>query len=479
MRSREYWQKRFDLLQARQLNKGIEFYHNLSEQYNKAAARIQKEINAFYNRFAENNQMTMLEAKKVLNARELQEFRWDVEEYIEKGKTLNYSDQWAKKLENASTRYRVTRLEALKLQMQQQVEALMGYEVDGLDKLTRNVYEDGYYKTAYEIQKGIGIGKSFMRLDTNEIDKIISRPWTSDGTNFSKRVWGKHRVELVKTLNNDLTQAIIRGDDPQKLINKIAKDFRVSKQSAGRLVLTESAFFASASKKDSYEKLGVKAFRISATLDANTCTDCSFREKAIIPIDEYRIGDTAPPFHPRCRCTTFPYLADADLNDTRAARDENNKYTKVPADMSYMQWKNKFVGENNLQNNKNKSIIKAKLKNTNEVIMNLLPNYENAVIPEEKFTKYALNPERDADKAVAFERALGYNLANVNELIANIKNNLSKFPAKLKGDKGYGNIYELILTIEGANGKKAKVLTGWIDDKRTGEMRLTTVHIDD
>ena len=57
MKNKEYWQKRFDLLQAQQLNKGIEFYHNLSEQYDKAAMSVQKEIEAFYQRFAKNNEL--------------------------------------------------------------------------------------------------------------------------------------------------------------------------------------------------------------------------------------------------------------------------------------------------------------------------------------------------------------------------------------------------------------------------------------
>lgn len=66
MKNKEYWQKRFDLLQAQQLNKGIEFYHNLSEQYDKAAASVQKEIEAFYQRFAKNNELDLLEAKKAV-----------------------------------------------------------------------------------------------------------------------------------------------------------------------------------------------------------------------------------------------------------------------------------------------------------------------------------------------------------------------------------------------------------------------------
>ncbi len=482
MKNREYWQKRFDILQAKQLNKGIEYYQNLSEQYDKAAANVQKEIEAFYQRFAKNNELDLFEAKKLLNTRQLKEFRWSVEEYIEKGKMLNYSNQWAKELENASIRYRVTRLEALKLQMQQQVESLMGNEVDGLDNLTRQIYEDGYYHTIFELQKGTGVASSFAILDADKINKIILRPWSQDGTNFSKRVWGQHRPELVQKLNTDFTQALIRNDEPQKLINKIANDFNVSKYKAGRLVMTESAFFATESQKDAFKELGVEYFSISATLDKTTCTDCSFREGEKIPMSLYEVGVTAPPFHPNCRCDVLPEDIDGDIDGDiksyRAARDRDGNYVEVPSDMTYRQWRQKFLNNENLNKNFNESIIKSKMKNTNEIIMNLLPNYENAVIPEEKLTKYALNPNRDADKTTAFELALGYNLSNVNKLIANIKNNISKYPAKLKGDKGYGNIYEVILEIKGENGKTAKVLTGWIDERKTGKIRLTTIHVD-
>lgn len=361
--------------------------------------------------------------------------------------------------------------------MQQQVENLIGNEVDGLDNLTRQIYEDGYYQTIFELQKGTGVTSSFAILDADKIKKVLSKPWASDGLDFSRRVWGQHRAELVQKLNTDFVQALIRGDDSQKLINKISSDFNVSKYKAGRLVMTESAFFATESQKDAFKELGVKYFSVSATFDRDTCSDCGYREGEKIPMDLYEVGVTAPPFHPNCRCDIVPEDTYGDIKSYRVARDKNGNYIEVPNDMSYMQWKKKFVDENNLQNNKNKSIINAKLKNTNEVTMNLLPNYENAVIPEEKFTKYALNPARDVDKAVAFERALGYTLDNFEDLIENINNNLKNFKAMPKGHNKFGETYEIIMQLVGANNKKANVLTAWIIENGTDFPRLTNAYI--
>ena len=274
-----------------------------------------------------------------------------VEEYIEKGKTLNYSNQWSKELENASIRYRVTRLEALKLQMQQQIEALTGAEVDLIDKTMLNIYEDGYYRSIFELQKGTGVGSSFAILDTDTINKVISKPWTSDGTNFSERVWGQHRPALIQSLNTDLVQALIRGDNPQNLTDKIAKEFNVAKYKANRLLYTEAAFFSEASQKDAFDELGVKYFSICATLDKDTCEDCGGREGEKIPMSMYEVGVTAPPFHPNCRCTKLP-IDDFDYTpSTRIARDENGKSYEVPGNMTYRQWKEEYVDNNLTKSN--------------------------------------------------------------------------------------------------------------------------------
>ena len=121
----------------------------------------------------------------------------------------------------------------------------------------------------------------------------------------------------------------------------------------------------------------------------------------------------------------------------------------------------------------------AKNSSTNYIKNDIieLPNYNKAIIPTEKFTQYALNPKKDKNKAEAFERALGYNLSNADKLINNIKENVNKFNAVEKEDKGYGKRYEVLMTLVGENKKIANVKTAWIIDKNTGETRLTSAYV--
>lgn len=99
----------------------------------------------------------------------------------------------------------------------------------------------------------------------------------------------------------------------------------------------------------------------------------------------------------------------------------------------------------------------------------------NFSIPRNKFTDYALNPEKAPDKARAFESALGYNKDNCDKLIRDIDAHVDVHKLVEKGDNGYGMRYEQIIRLKGPNEKEANVLTAWIDNR--GELRLTSVYV--
>ena len=96
-------------------------------------------------------------------------------------------------------------------------------------------------------------------------------------------------------------------------------------------------------------------------------------------------------------------------------------------------------------------------------------------IPRNKFTDYALNPEKAPDKARAFESALGYNKDNCDQLIKDIEKHADIHKMVEKGDNGYGMRYEQVIKLKGPNEKEANVLTAWIDDNKN--LRLTSVYV--
>lgn len=96
---------------------------------------------------------------------------------------------------------------------------------------------------------------------------------------------------------------------------------------------------------DNYTADGVEKYQILATLDNKTCDICGELDGKIFLVKDAVIGLNSPPFHQGCRCTTIPYYDDTPTEElTRVARDpETGKTYEVPADMTWKEWKEKYL----------------------------------------------------------------------------------------------------------------------------------------
>ena len=110
---------------------------------------------------------------------------------------------------------------------------------------------------------------------------------------------------------------------------------------------------------------------------------------------------------------------------------------------------------------------------------NPLPNFEKAVIPSGKIFKYALdkNHAKGGSKAVAFEKALGYNTSNGNDLIANIRQCLPTLECTTIRKTRFGVQYSGDVMMSGPNGKVAKVRIAWQIDYGEEIPHLTSVYV--
>lgn len=344
MKNSEYWKLRFEQLEQAQNGQGAAAFSEIEKQYKEAQKQIEGQIARWYQRFADNNGITLAQARQYLKGAALKEFQWDVQDYIKYGQDNALMGGWMKELENASAKYHISKLEALKIQTQQSLEVMFSKQMGTVTGAMGDIFESGYYHTAYELQKGFNIGWDIAGLDQSQIEKVLSKPWAVDGKNFSERIW-TNKEKLISELHGELTQNIMLGADPQKAIDSLAKKMNTSKQNAGRLIMTEEAYFSSAAQRGCFNELDVEQYEIVATLDSHTSDICRSLDGKHFPMKDFQAGVTAPPFHVYCRSTTVPYF-DEDFGDIgeRAARDEETGKTYyIPDDMNYEDWKQTFV----------------------------------------------------------------------------------------------------------------------------------------
>lgn len=107
-----------------------------------------------------------------------------------------------------------------------------------------------------------------------------------------------------------------------------------------------------------------------------------------------------------------------------------------------------------------------------------LPNAENVIIPEAKFTKYLFGGAHEGGlaKGRAFSSRLGYSSNNWQELRREIYERASKYPVRFLDNNGYGDRYEQKVIIYGKKGKPANVVIGWMD-REDGTTSMSSVYI--
>lgn len=340
-----YWVDRMTILERALMTHSDEAVAMIRREYKKVLAQVNADISKWYIRYGTENGVSYAEAKRILSTRELAEFRWTVQEYVKYARLNEISPMWTQELERASIRVHVSRLEALRIQLINSAEKLLSIESSVLPDCLKKTYQEGYYKTLFEINKKFQIKTDFMTLNEKKLEMVLKKPWSSDGIHFSERIWGTQRARLVSTLQNELLHNLVTGDTPQKCIKRISERFDVTMRNAERLVYTESSAISSRAKQDSFKEVGVKRFEVIGTLDLKTCSSCGYLDGEVFPMADFKIGSTAPPFHPNCRCSTAPYVVGNEEGE-RIAREKGvpgEKWISVPKSMKYPEWFQKHV----------------------------------------------------------------------------------------------------------------------------------------
>lgn len=344
-----YWAKRYEDESERAFGLGKMTSRNLRKQADIIIRRMEKNVNDWYQRYADENGISLADARKELNARELKAFKMTLEEYRRQAEQEGLSDEYKQMLKQASIRKRLDREQELYINTVHELERWAKTQDADISDLLNKVYESTNYHTAHLTQTMKGEYGKYGQVDPNTVQRIIHSPWAPDGKDFSERIWD-NRKKLAKTMQSEFTQAMIIGQGTADISKTIVKNMNTSYSNANRLVETELARVHSQAFMDCMAELDVDAVEILATLDSKTSPICRRMDGKIVQRKDAKPGITIPPFHCHCRSTTVPYLGD-DLADiagsgTRAARDpKTGKTVFVEGELDYGEWEKRYISE--------------------------------------------------------------------------------------------------------------------------------------
>lgn len=367
--------------------------------------------------------------------------------------------------------YQVGYQNRLKKQIEASLELLNSGQYEKIHNYLQDCYSSGFIGAMYDLH-GQGI-PLIMPIDQKAMVKAVQTDSKISKGLYTKL--GKDVGDLKKRITSEVARGVAQALPYKDVTRNLNNVTRIGLNRSMRIARTEGHRITQASALDgmrSAKSAGADVLKQwDATLDGHTRDHHRELDGQIRDVDDdFEVGGMTveapgmfgdPAEDCNCRCCLLQRarweLDESELDTLRERAD----YFGLDKEKDFDDFKVKYLN----------SVEKIGKRGT--ILPMNLQLFAN--IPEEKFTKYALDPTKSPDKAKAFQSALGYNKSNYNKLIENIKNNIDENKFVKKGDKGHGMLYEYVMELKGENGKKANVMTAWIDDG--GEKRLTSVYV--
>lgn len=306
----KYWEDRYRAEEKAREMADKSTAQQLNGIYEQNRNNIQKEIDSFWQRYADSEGVTKLEAKQRADRIDMAVVEFRAKQLVERANRLRERGQQVTsrdftKVENSlmklyNLKMKTSRLEVLQanIKLHQYDLALNEFEI--IDKhLTESIRRENLFSAGV---LGDTLG-SFVSSKVSA-DSLVFANFR--GANWSSKLWTRQN-ELREVVRKGMADGVLRGQGTAPLINKLKKEFDVSYSYARRLAVTESARVYSEAQKANYEANGVDEFEIMT--EAKACPICQPFGGKIYKVSELVPALNAPPFHPNCMCTTVPHFS--------------------------------------------------------------------------------------------------------------------------------------------------------------------------
>lgn len=341
MKNEEYWKQRAEMAILQSEASVLDYETELKRVYNVSLLAIQKDVDAFYGKYADKNKITYAEARKRLTNIERLSFEKQIAEWQRVAAELGMSTNYSAYLEKLGAKVYISRLESLTESIRFELEKLAQDKQDGMKEVATNNYIAAYYTNYFNLSSAPEMAVKFAAVDSRGVEIAIKTRWS--GANYSDRIYAD-KDRLIKALQTTIPQTFSRGLSSDKLGDMLAKELGISQVRGRALARTETNYLCNQAALDVYKAAGLVEYSYLATLDMRTSEICRDLDGYVGKVTQAEVGVNYPPMHVNCRSTTIPFFLD-DTSTDRIARDEEGNNITVPKGMTQVQWIKKYVPE--------------------------------------------------------------------------------------------------------------------------------------
>lgn len=335
--SADYWRKREEQNLKSNLKQEAEYDKEIERIYKDMLDAAQKEIDAFFGKYADTEGITLAEAKKRVSQLDIEAYERKAKKYVEaaaKGKDdVAFSKRANEEMRIYNLTMKVNRLEMLKANIG--LELIKGHaELETyMSKILRG-------RTEEELERQAGILGKTIKNNAKMADTIVNASFKN--ATFSDRLWMYHD-QMKADLSKLLQSGMIQGKGARQLAKDLRKYYygpeylKNGKKGAvyntERLMRTELARVQTEAQRQSFERNGFTEYTFLALADC--CDICAAINGKHFKVKDMMPGENAPPMHPHCRCSTSAYEdseeyeAWLDFLDKGGTTVEWNKFGKA------------------------------------------------------------------------------------------------------------------------------------------------------
>lgn len=292
-----YWEDRAKEIIDEESKSDYEIAQEIQRIVDEMNEDIENEINRFYTRYAINEGISFIEAKKKIDAVDVQMFQQKAKQYVE---NKDFSDKANAELRAYNTKMYVSREKLL----QAQLGLIVTYAYAQIEQSMYNYMESAYYR-ALEQQAGI-LGET-LQVSINDVKTIVFTPF--EGHKWSTRLWSDMDV-VRRHVQKTTRHVLLRGRHPYEFVKDLRKDTGATTYNMKRLLLTETARVQTlASKRHMLEEHGPESeYQFVAKMDSKTTKTCRSLNDKTFKVKDMVPGVNAPPMHPFCRSAVVPHI---------------------------------------------------------------------------------------------------------------------------------------------------------------------------
>jgi len=297
--SREYWKLRDKELEhiKESLKSDAGYKSQLTRIYNLAQEDIEKEITRDILGFAYRDEVSMVEARKIISKTDVESFRDRAKQYVGE---KNFSPRANRELRAYNITMRSNRLELLQSKIHLNTVALANQEEYLLQRHLAKEVVNEYSRQAGILNMSIPSERQLDRIARSLVEAEFRN------VEFSERIWANQN-DLQYELENGLRRSIIRGENPRAtargLRELVSDQFENKKYAADRIAITETARIQTETQKKAFEDAGIEKMVWIAEPDA--CDDCAENDGQIFDVDDV---EALIPLHPFCKCSFAGYV---------------------------------------------------------------------------------------------------------------------------------------------------------------------------